>query len=390
VSYRSESDLLALARLAYTAAMEPAGWTAFLERYQRAMAGACVTVMHADLQTRDSFISTAIGDVADELVLGYNTYYGARNPLIRRRTEPMQPGGVTLSHVEYPFEKFLETEFYRDYCRRLDLGCVIRTWIIETVGTSTSICSLRSVRAGVYGNEDVRFLQPLVPHLQRALQMHVRLRELRLDGQTEAGALDRLALGVFVVSPAGRVLVANARGQRLLAARDGLTLHDDGLRAAGGTETKRLRALARAAARSARGESMHAGGVLRLARPSGAAPLSVLIAPAAPALAYPILPPGCLTMLVQDPDDRPDPQTLLARLYKLTPAEARVADRLLRGHTVEACAEALAITRETARTHVRSIFRKSRTHRQADFVRRTRSSLASQLRVGGDPLRSEE
>ena len=53
--------------------------------------------------------------------------------------------------------------------------------------------------------------------------------------------------------------------------------------------------------------------------------------------------------------------------YKLTRKEAMLAAKLSEGKSVEQAAEELAITYETARTHLRRIFSKTGTSRQAEL-----------------------
>ncbi len=60
---------------------------------------------------------------------------------------------------------------------------------------------------------------------------------------------------------------------------------------------------------------------------------------------------------------------ILAGLFDLTGAEARVAREIAGGATPEETAIRLGISIETVRTHLKRIFAKTGTHRQADLVR---------------------
>jgi DNA-binding CsgD family transcriptional regulator len=65
----------------------------------------------------------------------------------------------------------------------------------------------------------------------------------------------------------------------------------------------------------------------------------------------------------------PNPQrALILRAFGLTPAEARLADLLGTGMSLEAAAEELAVTRETVRNQLKAVFAKTRTHRQGELV----------------------
>jgi DNA-binding CsgD family transcriptional regulator len=60
--------------------------------------------------------------------------------------------------------------------------------------------------------------------------------------------------------------------------------------------------------------------------------------------------------------------SLLARAFRLTPAEARLAALIAEGQSPEQAAEHLGITLLTARTHLRGVFAKTDTHRQSQLV----------------------
>jgi DNA-binding CsgD family transcriptional regulator len=63
-----------------------------------------------------------------------------------------------------------------------------------------------------------------------------------------------------------------------------------------------------------------------------------------------------------------EPIDLLQCHFSLTPAEARLALHLVAGETLRSAAAKLSITYETARTHLKNIFGKTGTCRQAELV----------------------
>jgi DNA-binding CsgD family transcriptional regulator len=63
------------------------------------------------------------------------------------------------------------------------------------------------------------------------------------------------------------------------------------------------------------------------------------------------------------------PQTaFLKNRFGLTPAEVRLVLRLVSGDSLRSAAKALGIKYETVRTHLKSIFQKTGTRRQAELV----------------------
>ena len=73
---------------------------------------------------------------------------------------------------------------------------------------------------------------------------------------------------------------------------------------------------------------------------------------------------------------------LLRRHFGLTPAEARLALHLVAGETLRSAEAKLSITYETARTHLKSIFSKTGTRRQAELVMVVVSALPGCVRLG--------
>ena len=78
----------------------------------------------------------------------------------------------------------------------------------------------------------------------------------------------------------------------------------------------------------------------------------------------------CALIFIYDPTERPPSRAgLLSTLYGLTPAECRLADLMLAETDVQAVAERMNVTTNTARFMVKRIFRKTETHRQSELVR---------------------
>jgi DNA-binding CsgD family transcriptional regulator len=117
------------------------------------------------------------------------------------------------------------------------------------------------------------------------------------------------------------------------------------------------------------GANARCGGALvlsRTERPSLVVLVSPLRAPAAlPSLAEPSL----ALVILRAPEEVPMPsETELHSLFALTPAEARVACRLV-GETVDEIAEALDVGVATVRSHVQHLLAKTGTRRQSELVR---------------------
>ena len=67
--------------------------------------------------------------------------------------------------------------------------------------------------------------------------------------------------------------------------------------------------------------------------------------------------------------DMPSPQDVIAKFYKLTPTELRVLFAIVQIGGVPQVAEAMGISASTVKTHLRRLFAKTGTDRQADLVK---------------------
>jgi DNA-binding CsgD family transcriptional regulator len=75
-------------------------------------------------------------------------------------------------------------------------------------------------------------------------------------------------------------------------------------------------------------------------------------------------------VIIHDTDARGCAKTeMLTSLYGLTDAEARLASALSGGHSIESAAALLNIRPATARSELKSVFRKTGVSRQQDLVR---------------------
>ena len=173
--------------------------------------------------------------------------------------------------------------------------------------------------------------------------------------------VDQLEQGIVVTDEAAGVHFLN-RAARDLVAKGAIRLQGDCLRAAEPRDTATLhQAIGACAAGGAWSSAARLIGrqAHRLLMVAAPMPVDALGAPR-----------RLVIVLLIDPVDArlPDP-ALLRRQFDLTPAEALLAGEILRGDGLSACAARLGIKPSTARTHLRRVFEKTGTHRQAELVR---------------------
>jgi len=193
-------------------------------------------------------------------------------------------------------------------------------------------------------------------------------------------ALNRLAIGAFVVDANARVLLTNLSAGQILATQDGIFLGADNVcRLSVKSDTDRLHHLIeRATSQVQQADDDDETSGMPIVRPSLKRSYSALAVPLSLPLDQKTDSHGPLAVIfVTDPEKQPlpSPETM-ARLFGLSPAESRLAHALAEGLRVEEAAEKCGITLSTARTYLKLAFVKTNTGRQSELVKLVMTSPA--------------
>ena len=363
--------LLGLIQQLYAAPGTAGGWQTFLESLRCALDGSAASFISHRLNSHQGNITVNAHADPGALRL-YNEHWGAADPwAYSPKLERVSGQAVVVGDELLPHRDVQRTAYYQDFARRYD---IVRTvaGMVEARPDVLSVISINgSERRGPFGEREVALLQPIVPHVRQALQLHRRLSAADAATDDFASVINTSRRAVFLIAAGGRIVFMNQAASALTAMRDGLTVERHELWASRIADTRRLRALIAAAIETAKGTGIGAGGTLVLGRPSDKRPLIVLVCPVARQRAVvPGVESASAVVFVTDPDlsDVPDEGTLCA-LFGLTMAEAKLTCLLARGLTLQEAGDRLALRRETIRSRLKTIFEKTRTHRQADLVR---------------------
>jgi DNA-binding CsgD family transcriptional regulator len=341
------------------------GWSAFLLHLCDALHGSAASFITHDFGTAATGIAiTARTD--PEALAAYHQHWHRMDPWA---TSPQvarsRPGTVVVGEALISSADMRKTAFYNDFGRRYGIvQCV--AGVIEASAERLSCLSIDGTTGRpAFDGTDATLLESLMPSVQRALAIHRRLEGAELMAVHAAAVLDRLPHGVLLVAPNGALLSTNRAADEILRARDGLTYDGRELRGATTEVTTRLR------------EALAGAGAVLLPRPSGRRPLSVVVAPLPSRRAALTSDGAAVAVFVTDPERTavPDVETL-RRLFVLTPAEARLVQRLVSGRSLEEAAADLGLQLETVRSRLKVIFQKTDTHRQADLIRLAMATVA--------------
>ena len=186
-------------------------------------------------------------------------------------------GTVVVGDDIVPFKQMERTELYNEWMRpngyRHMMGANIRD------RGSANLGALRRSDAVPFGPVQARLCRLLVPHLQRALDIHERAHLLETERGGVRLALDHLPIGFIVTDASARVVRANPAAEAIVGQEDGMRIERRRLCGEHPLENDLLQRLIADAA----GEG--SGGSLSLTRPSARPALDVLVSPLPPGMA---------------------------------------------------------------------------------------------------------
>ena len=361
----------------YQAALEPERWPVFLDGLGEALQLASVHLVFRHPHDGDRGIIASVG-IDEHHEEAYRSHFYRLNPW-RPFGPEAQEGRVLLSDSILPESEQRRTEFYNDWMRPQGAAHPFVAFLYNA-GPGEPLSDLvgfREKSSGPLRDEDLDPVRALVPHLQRALVIHSRIRGAEMRAGASEEALDRLLGGVILLDERGAPIAINQTAERILAAHDGLILDRDGLSASTPKQTDELRRALAGAAETGAGNGEDAGAVMRLLRPSGRSPLEVVVTPMSVESSPLFEHRATSAIFVSEPDVQVNgsPERL-RRIYGFTPVEAEVAARIAAGMRLPAISDALGITIHTVRGHLKQLFVKTDTHRQPDLVRVLVTGLA--------------
>jgi DNA-binding CsgD family transcriptional regulator/PAS domain-containing protein len=372
-----EGTLLELIDLVYAAAEDSERWDPFLSRCGEVFRAPVGAIVFEDLRTHKARVTRIVG-MDPDLVREYEQYYAGRNAWMEAGLPRVAVGEPVRSEMLLPDDALLRTEYYDGILRPLGARHLLAAFLFRSESALSQISFLRPHSVGECDERETALFAHLIPHLQRAFQLHRRLVELKSEHELAIEALDRVPVGVLLLDGKGKAFLVNRSAREILSAKDGLSLQNDGLHAGRPAETAALHRLLSDALQTGAGKGVSSGGVLSISRPSLRRPYSVFVTPLRADRSAFGESGAVAAVFLSDPEKKPETNPeALKRLYGFTPAEARIAERLLQGESVGEAAEELHVSVNTARTHVKSMFDKTDTHRHRELLRILLSGIAT-------------
>lgn len=291
----------------------------------------------------------------------------AQNALVRdplwSTAQAMPLGKVYHRRKIIDEQRFRTRELWTDWFRPRDMGDGMASTLIHDQDSFWSIDLQRSERQQPFDREDAELLAEVVPHFIRASQLARQIS----DGAAAAGVM-ALPHAALLLNSQGQLLAANARAEDLLA--DGVIARaaDKTIHLPGHPAQRDFEGRVAACCAMPLGDARVAQASIMLRAGSGAR-FALSIAPFTAGEHYGLARNGSAIVLIL-PLSAHDGALVqnLRTLFRLAPAEARLAAALATGRSLVDAAAGLGIAHSTARFYLEQIFRKTDTHHQGELV----------------------
>ncbi|MBV8400867.1 MAG: hypothetical protein JOZ17_19360 [Acetobacteraceae bacterium] len=343
----------------YDSAVDRAEWARTLGQIADLLGGTAVSMK---LERGVSLRYLASDGLAEEAKVEYQNHYRKIDPVMNFLSGA--PPGIYGSRRIVPGRKAYETPFYNEWGRRNDIVFCIHALAFRETERTAILSVSRSAAKGEFDDQHESLLTLLLPHLKRALRLETRMAAENARVSLISEALDRWTSGVVVVDERRHIHLTNKAADLLLAEADGIRCENGRLCAASSTQNT---ALQRLIARVTGGGVLDSGRLL-LARSPDRHPLALELVSYAGSHGLAAGRSLALVFIVDPGLRAARPERRLQDLYLLTRAEAALATAVSKGGGVKAAARALGIAPSTARTHLKSVFGKTGTARQAELA----------------------
>ena len=259
-----------------------------------------------------------------------------------------------------------------DKAKGHDIYHVGRIQFLDNSTNKAAIAILRDEDAGAWSKGDIRVIDEIVPHLQRALNIHTEFTRLRLQQDALLKGLDRLVIGIILYDGNAKAVYINPTATSIIKSHPALALNNDGLILYDSEANRNLHQTILDTAKVEPEDSWKQSVAIGITHPEVDVPLPVLITPVhAHLLTSDLSYEGARVAVFLSDANQQQPISVdnLVSVYRLTPSEAQVAISIANGQSIDDIAKSSNHSAHTIRSHLKATFRKMGVSRQSELIK---------------------
>jgi DNA-binding CsgD family transcriptional regulator len=357
-----ENTVLRLINAVYEAAEKPEIWPDVLKSVGDAVASLanCFTIENISHNTSCVSVFSKIDPSFQQ---AYNDYYGQINPHITRARTPLIAGQFVSGHTICGDEELVASEYYQDFLRPQGWFYPFGACVSRDHPFIAALSFFHSRSQGPCTEEQQNLIELLVPHFRRAVKLQT------LVGTVGEAALESIPTAVILTDSRCKVHFANHAARRILQKRNGLGIASGGNLECSPSVRQPFLNFVYETSQCREKCGLKAGGFVSIPRSAGKRPYGVTASPIHYSNPLPAANRPTVILIISDPDCEVEGvEAATRRLYGLTASEAKLAQILVSGKSLNDACDEMQIQRTTARTHLRNLFGKLGVRRQAELV----------------------
>ncbi len=280
-------------------------------------------------------------------------------------------GQVVHTADSFPRIEYENHPFYQQFWRSYNVRALVGAKVGEDTRHVAMAGVIRSYENPVFTPKDVRLAGVYLGHLAAAFRISQHLRGLKFAATVGQRLMEASDRAMFLVNRAGGIVASNAVAAALLA--DGGLLRKQNQRLScqdAASDRQLLSAIAEVGVGApTRGNTPGQRAALRLTDRNGTGAFCTLwnLRPEDSMSAFGDR-EAILVTITHPRSGKCIDLMLLGSLFDMTPAESRVAAALMEGDDVASIAQVLHVSVQTIRSHLKTIFSKTGTHRQGELI----------------------
>lgn len=276
-------------------------------------------------------------------------------------------------------DELLRTPWYREFLVPQDIGRLAALTVFrgepESKLVLTALSLYRSRSAAAFEPDDKERLELLYPHLTRALGVWRYLCDGHLHAASSYAALNRLSIGVLLLSGSGELVFANTAAQKVIDEGDGLRI----VNTESGRYISAIDDLAQRQLCQALDQSFEYGNRSLSAFPNaievprrcrrGSLRIRLSSVGSEGCFGEPYLAHGIIAFIEEDLPEKQIDASSLQRWGRLTRSETALALELMQGGELAEIAKRTYRSVNTIKTHTQHLYAKLGVGNRAEFVK---------------------
>jgi DNA-binding CsgD family transcriptional regulator/PAS domain-containing protein len=348
-----------IVRALYRGVLNAGEWHSAVEMIRQLANGEQAMLLIRDQRSRQSFV-TDIARPDQRMIDQFQAHYSHNDPIYEVVANNSSCAWF-LDRRDLEEQTVRKHPFFQEFLRPHGIGSILALTLQKDPFCVGALGVQRGCTAAPFDDADQALLQPLAPHLLRAVRLRQEVDRLNCITQKSQAMLDHLAVPLFGINGSGRMVFANAAAHEWMEsmAEQTTRMTAGGLLDLLGKIGKEVCAAKSLGLSSARitDNGTEPGYLIGLLLQEGHAMTAPRDEPLALVFAHRSQGPMTSALVA------------MQQLFGLTAAEIRVMQALAKGLDIAQVAAACHLSRETVKSQLKSIFLKTRCQKQAGLQR---------------------